>query len=143
VNESPRLTEIKRSRTIYAFAAALVIATGLVWRSGHLPISPFIAKYGGDALWALLVFFLFGFVFNRISITRLILISICFAWAIEFSQLYHAPWIDSIRSTRLGHLIFGFTFNAPDLIAYLTGVAIGAASERFFLNAKRKHIRVS
>jgi len=128
--------KIIRSRPVYVFAPALVVGIGLLWRSGHLPLSPFISKYGGDALWALMVFFGFGFVFTRVSTLRLVLISICFAWAIEFSQLYHAHWIDSIRSTRLGHLILGSTFNSPDLLAYMIGVAFGAAGERLFRKSR-------
>ena len=125
-----------RSRPVYALAVALVVGLGLLWRSGQLPLSSFAAKYGGDALWALLVFCGFGFVFRRISTVRLFLISICFAWAIEFSQLYHAPWIDSIRSFRMGHLILGSTFNRPDLLAHVIGVALGAAVERLLHDQK-------
>lgn len=55
--------------------------------------------------------------------------AIFFAWAVEFSQLYHADWIDGIRRTRLGHLVLGFTFNAPDLVAYAVGIAVGAVAE--------------
>lgn len=55
--------------------------------------------------------------------------ALAFAWSVEFSQLYHAPWIDTIRSTRIGHLILGSTFNAPDLLAYAVGIGIGAAVE--------------
>jgi hypothetical protein len=134
--------KIERSRQVYALAATLVVGIGLLWRSGHLPLSSFIAKYGGDALWALLVFFGFGFVFRRVSTLRLFLISLCFAWAIEFSQMYHAHWIGSIRSTRIGHLILGSTFNSPDLLAYVVGVALGAAGERLFLDAQQKSNRV-
>jgi hypothetical protein len=32
---------------------------------------------------------------------------------VEFSQLYHAPWIDTIRAARIGALVLGSTFNAP------------------------------
>ena len=109
------------------------MGTGLVWRSHLLPLSPFMSKYGGDALWALLVFFGFGFVFNRISTLRLSGISLCFAWAIEFSQIYHAPWLDAIRATRPGHLVLGSTFNWPDLPAYAFGIALGFIAERAFL----------
>ena len=49
---------------------------------------------------------------------------------IEFLQLYQAPWIHSIRAMRLGHLILGSTFNWPDLLAYLAGIALGAFAER-------------
>lgn len=106
------------------------MAGGLMWRSRFVSLSPFMTKYGGDALWALLVFFGFGFLFRRISTLRLSLVSLGFAWAVEFSQLYHAPWIDAIRAARLGHLVLGSTFNWPDLPAYVVGVLIGAVVDR-------------
>lgn len=55
--------------------------------------------------------------------------ALVFSWSIEFLQLYHAPWIDSIRSTLMGRLVLGSTFNSPDLIAYLVGIAIGVSVE--------------
>jgi hypothetical protein len=118
-----------RNRLLYAVWAGLVLAGGLFWRSRFLHLSPFMTKYGGDALWALLVFFGFGFAFNRISTFRLCLIALGFAWGIEFSQLYQAPWIQSIRAMRLGHLVLGSTFNWPDLPAYLAGITLGAIAE--------------
>lgn len=120
---------IIRSRLIYASLAVLVIGLGLLWRSGLLPLSDFLTKYGGDALWALVVFLGFGFIFSRSSTLRVGLIALCFAWAVEFSQLYHAPWIDTIRATRLGGLVLGASFNVPDLFAYAIGIALGALAE--------------
>jgi hypothetical protein len=111
----------------------LVMAGGLLWRSRLVSLSPFMTKYGGDALWSLLVFTGFGFLFSRISTFRLSLVSLGFAWAVEFSQLYHAPWIDSIRAVRLGHLVLGSTFNWPDLPAYAVGIAIGAVVDEALL----------
>jgi hypothetical protein len=32
-------------------------------------------------------------------------ISLAFAFLVEISQFYHAPWIDSIRQTTLGGLV--------------------------------------
>ena len=59
--------------------------------------------------------------------------AICFAWAVEFMQLYHAHWIDGIRATRLGRVVLGTTFNSPDLLAYAVGIAVGALVERVIL----------
>jgi len=131
-------TSIQRSRPLYALAAALVIGTSLLWRSGLLPLSNFITKYGGDALWALVVFLCFGFVYPRSMTVRIAFIAVCFAWSVEFLQLYHAPWIDGIRSAGLGRLIIGSTFNSPDLLAYAIGIALGALVEYVYLNANQK-----
>jgi hypothetical protein len=129
---------VQRSRPIYAIAIALVIGTGVLWRSGLFPLPDFVAKYGGDSLWALVVFLCFGMAFHRSSTVRIALVAVCFAWSVEFLQLYHAPWIDGIRSTRLGHLVLGTMFNSPDLLAYVIGIALGALAECLFLNEKQK-----
>src|ERR1043165_5727326 len=118
-----------RSRPLYALAIAVVIGAGLLWRSQLLPLPPFFAKYGGDALWALMVFLASGFMFNRASILRVSLSALCLAWAVEFSQLYHAAWIDSMRATWIGRRVLGAGFNWPDLVAYAVGVAVGTVGE--------------
>src|SRR6185436_7538853 len=92
---------VQRNRLIYAIATALVIGTGLLWRSGLFPLPDFVTKYGVDSLWALVVFLCFGIAFHRSATMRIALVAVCFAWSVEFLQLYHAPWIDGIRSTRL------------------------------------------
>jgi hypothetical protein len=129
---------LQRSRPIYLIATALVIGTGLLWRSGLFPLPDFVAKYGGDLLWALVVFLCFGIAFHRSSTVRIALVAVCFAWSVEFLQLYHAPWIDGIRSTRLGRLVLGTMFNSPDLLAYVIGIALGALAEYVFLNEDQK-----
>jgi len=123
---------VRRSRPIYAMAAAVVIGAGLLWRSGLFPLPDSVAKYGGDSLWALVVFLCFGTAFPRSSTARIALVAVCFAWSVEFLQLYHAPWIDGIRSTRPGQLVLGSVFNSPDLVAYVVGIAFGAAAECAF-----------
>ena len=52
-----------------------------------------------------------------------------FCSAVEFAQLYYAPWIESPRSTRLGLLVLGSGFNWPDLIAYGPGILPGCLAE--------------
>jgi hypothetical protein len=119
---------------LYVLWIVLVMLAGLLWRSGFFSLSWFFSKYGGDALWALLVFLGFGFLFRHASTLRLALAALCFSWGIEFSQLYHALWIDQIRATRLGGLILGSAFNIPDLFAYVVGIALGAIAEYFYLS---------
>lgn len=113
----------------YALAMAGVIAAGLAWRSAANPAGPFLHKYGGDALWALLIFLGVRCVLIRTNVWRTALVALAFCFAVEFSQHYHAPWIDSIRATRLGALALGSTFNAPDLLAYTLGIALGSGLE--------------
>lgn len=118
-----------RSRIIYALMALAVVAAGLLWRSGLIQMPGWLSNNGGDALWALMVFVGCGFLFPRASTLVVALTALTFSWGVEFSQLYHAPWIDSIRATLPGRLVLGSTFNWPDLPAYVLGITSGAMAE--------------
>lgn len=56
-----------------------------------------------------------------------------FAFAIEFSQLYHAPWIDDIRQNIIGGLVLGFGFKSSDLVCYFVGILLGFAIDSLLL----------
>ncbi|NQX03098.1 DUF2809 domain-containing protein [bacterium] len=118
-----------RNRVLYAGLALAVIAAGLLWRASFMPLPPVVSKYGGDALWALMGFVGLGFLLPRAPTRVVALLALTTSWGVEFSQLYHAPWIDAVRATRPGHLVLGSTFNWPDLPAYAAGVALGAWAE--------------
>ena len=62
----------------------------------------------------------------------------CFCFVIELSQLYHAPWIDGLRHTRLGGLILGYGFLWSDLICYAVGVATGWLIELAILQPEKE-----
>ena len=120
---------VDRSRLTYSLLFTLVIGVGLLWRSGRLPLPPFWAKYGGDGLWALAVFLGLGVAFRQTTPARVGLCALAFSWTVEFLQLYHAPWIETLRATVLGRLVLGTTFNVPDLFAYALGIALGVVLE--------------
>lgn len=122
----------KRKRLGHALAMATVTFSGLLWRSPWLGLPEAPRKYGGDALWALLVFLGFGFLFPRWPTRIVALLAMTFSVLIESSQLYHAPWIDAIRETRLGALVLGSVFNWPDFGAYAIGIALGVPCEWLF-----------
>lgn len=92
-------------------------------KMGNLP--EIISLYSGDILWALMVFLIISFIFNKKSTIFTISWAIIFSYSIEISQLYHAPWIDAIRNTTLGSLILGFGFLWSDLVCYTIGILIG------------------
>lgn len=119
----------QRQRVFYTIFILIVIAVGLWSRSGTRLLSPFVAKVAGDMLWALLVFLLVRWLAPARPVAHAALIAAVFAGAIETSQLYHAPWIDAVRHTRLGVLVLGNTFLWSDLVCYLVGIAIGTISE--------------
>lgn len=132
---------MRRNRIIYSLMIILVMIMGLsIRRYGNL-LPQIITNYGGDVLWALMVFLMFGFLFPKIKTSNIALLSITFSYLIEISQLYHAPWIDAIRQTTLGGLVLGFGFLWSDLLCYLIGIIIGVSIDLINLARYRvKHV---
>lgn len=64
------------------------------------------------------------------------IISLSFCFVIEFSQLYHAEWIDQIRDTSLGGLVLGYGFLWSDIEAYTIRIAACAAIELLVWESK-------
>ena len=124
---------MRRNRILYLILTIITIILGLLSRKVQ-GLPQIISSYSGDALWALMVFFLFSFLFKKKSTIFILVISIIFSYGIEISQLYHAPWIDSIRATTLGGLILGFGFLWSDLICYTVGIVIGAIIDKIIKN---------
>ena len=124
---------MRRNRILYLILTIITIILGLLSRKVQ-GLPQIISSYSGDALWALMVFFLFSFLFNKKSTIFILVISIIFSYGIEISQLYHAPWIDSIRATTLGGLILVFGFLWSDLICYTVGIVIGAIIDKIINN---------
>jgi len=118
-------------RVAYGIATGVAIVAGLASRRWPEVCPEELGKYPGDALWALMVFFALGVVTPAASVGSRVVVALSVSFAVEFSQLYHAPWIDGIRSTTLGHLVLGYGFSWSDLIAYAVGVALGAVFESF------------
>jgi hypothetical protein len=118
-----------RSPLLGAALIALVVLLGLASRrfGGHLP--GLVAAYAGDTLWATGAFLGIGLLLPRVSTRRVALLAMSFSILIEVGQLYKAPWIDSIRRTRLGGLILGFDFVWSDLACYAVGVGLGMLIE--------------
>ena len=121
---------MKRNRIVYGSLTVSVLLLGLASRR-FLGEMPFIKTYAGDVLWALMVFFGLAFTFNRWPTKAVALATLLFSFGIEISQLYHASWLDSLRATRLGGLVLGFSFVWTDLFCYSAGVIIGIVAETY------------
>lgn len=134
------LLSTKRTAIRYFFLVLIVVILGLGSRSFSKYFPNWINLYLGDVLWGLMIFFLCGFLFRtketRVVTARALIIS----YAVEISQLYHSPWIDTLRQTRIGGLVLGYGFLWSDLVSYAVGIGIGAAIERFmFLISAKAH----
>jgi len=120
-----------KRRIVYFLCAIVTMLVGLASRRFRQHLPSFIAQYIGDVLWALMLFLVVSFVLAGRPVFQRCIISLVLAFAVEVSQLYHAPWIDGIRRTTLGGLVLGFGFLWSDLVCYLVGIAAGVLANRF------------
>lgn len=110
------------NRLFYLAALLLCIILGLASRIYSPVLHPFVSQHAGDAIWAMMVYFGFRFLFVQKSIVAALFLSLLFSYGIEFSQLYQADWMNSIRNTTLGALILGKGFLWIDLLRYTLGI---------------------
>ena len=82
----------------------------------------------------MMVFWGIGFLFSKMAAAKVMLAALVFSFAIEFSQLYQADWINVLRHTTLGGLILGYGFLWSDLVCYTVGILIGVGIEIGILN---------
>ncbi|MDL2030947.1 DUF2809 domain-containing protein [Bacillus subtilis] len=129
---------MKRNRWIYAVFTILIIGLGLGSRAYSSVLPDTLNTYLGDSLWAAMIFTGCGFLFRKLKTMITGIISLSFCFAIEFSQLYHAEWIDQIRDTSLGGLVLGYGFLWSDIEAYTIGIAACAAIELLVLGIKKR-----
>lgn len=113
--------------------ALLVVACGLClrWFGFPLGLPAFIVKYGGSLLWATMVFLLVGAVLPRLGRAQIAAIATVIAILVELSRLVHTPWLDAFRLTTAGALLLGRIFSVWNVVAYLAGILVGAALDRF------------
>ncbi|MEV0846242.1 DUF2809 domain-containing protein [Streptomyces sp. NPDC049954] len=111
-----------RGRRWAVLGAVLTIALAL----GSRAVAPdsAVTKYGGDALYTVLLMTLVVAVAPRLGDGAAALVALALSWAVELLQL--ADWVGdlSARSTA-ARLVLGSTFNAPDLLWYVAGAAAG------------------
>ena len=125
-----------RNRIVYLISVAIVMVLGLSSRkyAGYLP--EYINTYLGDALWAVMIYLFAALLLKDRKPSLITLLSLSFCYLIEISQLYHAPWIDAIRNTRLGGLVLGFGFLWTDIIAYTLGIGVMLVIESIYFGSK-------
>ncbi|MEU2630508.1 MULTISPECIES: DUF2809 domain-containing protein [Kitasatospora] len=100
-----------------ALAGVLTVVAGLGLRAVG---SGAVAKYGGDALYTVLVYVLVVMVAPRIRPGRAAGVALLLSWCVEFFQMTGLPARWSAEST-VARLVLGSTFNVPDLFWYAVG----------------------
>lgn len=122
---------MSKLRLTYFILTIATIIIGLLSR--HFESIPLFI---GDILWALMVYFIVRFLFINKELKFIIIASLLFCYAIEFSQLYKAPWINELRHTIFGKLVLGEGFLWSDLLCYTVGVGIGVLLDLYAIKKK-------
>lgn len=116
-----------KQRIKYGLLIIVIIAAGLLSRKvAGLP------SWIGDMLYATMMYFIVRFVCLQRGKIFIAISSLTICFLIEFSQLYQADWINSVRRTLPGRLLLGQGFLWSDLLAYTLGVIAGLAMDTAF-----------
>ncbi|MGX4691972.1 ribosomal maturation YjgA family protein [Streptomyces sp. JNUCC 63] len=110
-----------RIRLAAAGAAVVTIGAGLGLRA---VAAGSVGKYGGDALYTVLLLALVVLVAPRATPLTAAASALAVSWGIEFLQLSEVPAELSQRSA-VARLVLGSTFDPPDLFWYAVGAAAG------------------
>lgn len=116
-----RVVEPARIRLAAAGAAVVTVGAGLGLRA---VAAGSLAKYGGDALYTVLIFALVVLVAPRVTPLTAAGSALAVSWGVEFLQLSEVTGELSQRSA-VTRLVLGSTFNPPDLFWYAVGAAAG------------------
>jgi hypothetical protein len=118
------------SRAAYLALALGTIALGLTVHLGAAGFSATARDVLGDALWAVMITWALGALVPgaRLQVRAAVALAICFA--VELSQLIHAPVLDEVRGTTIGRLVLGSGFDPRDFVAYAVGVLAAMLAER-------------
>lgn len=129
----------KSGRLRARWAAALLAAgaTGALVRFG-LPLTPEIAKYGGDVVWAAAWTFLILTLWPRAGVMVAAGTAIVLCTVIELFQLTGIPARWAARGL-IFRLVLGTTFGWRELLCYPAGAVIAAGAACMLAPASRRH----
>ena len=116
---------LSRSLTLIVATVALGIAV----RFARLGLPAPIVKYGGSALWALMIYWIASTLIPRRPLFAVALAAGAIATAVEFFKLYRSPAMDAFRHTLPGVLLLGRYFSVRDIAAYWIAIAAGALAD--------------
>lgn len=99
----------------------------------------FIRHTFGDFLLVILLYCFIKSFWNAKPLTVGILV-LLFAYGIEFLQLSNFLEYFNLSNSKAAHLIFGNTFEIPDLVAYSLGIVTTLFAEHLLQSYKRSMV---
>jgi hypothetical protein len=127
-------TSPPRRRRVQVIGMMLVIiAFGLLSRSGHPIVPHWLAQNAGDALWTTCLYMTIAAVAPQFATRRLLVLAIGISFCVELSQLAEVQWLEEIRRTTAGHLLLGRGWQWADLPRYVAGALIAGVLDQQLL----------
>jgi hypothetical protein len=120
----------RRSRASYVALALATIALGLAVHAYGGALGSSVQDFAGDAIWAVMIVWWTGVLAPGAQMRHRAAAALGVCFAVEASQLHHAPALDALRSTVVGRLVLGSGFDPRDLVAYMLGVLTALLIER-------------
>lgn len=119
-----------RCRTHYLALGAAAFVLGLLVHFQGSWIPGAARDIIGDAMWAMMIACWISAIApqQRPAVRYVSALVVCFA--VETSQLWHAPVLEYARSTRLGPLLLGSGFDPRDFLAYALGILAFVSVDR-------------
>jgi Protein of unknown function (DUF2809) len=79
-----------------------------------------------------MVYFLVALARPNAGSGRKLAVAVVIALSVEFSRLYHPPWLDEFRGTLAGAILLGRIFSPWNMVAYAIGaLAISILDSRW------------
>ncbi|MGB5963498.1 MAG: DUF2809 domain-containing protein [Coleofasciculaceae cyanobacterium] len=104
------------------------------WVRFHSPAPEWLNDLLGSVAYQILLMMLVAFCLPKTTPVW-VAIGVClFSCAIEFLQLWQAPFLQAIRATLPGRLVLGTTFSWSDFPAYFIGSFVGWVGMLSFIN---------
>ena len=109
----------KKKRTLLAII--LIVPLGLYSKFYDGPANNWVNNSLGGVLYVIFWSLLFSLLAARSKSWKIVNLVFLITCAIEFLQLWHPPFMETIRSTFIGATLFGNSFSWMDMAHYVIG----------------------
>ena len=123
--EVNRPFQCKTYRLVLLVGIVCIIPFGYGIRFARSLDAPLFQDIMGSVAYQMLLMFVAAFCFPSVSLVKVAVGIFIVSSAIEFQQLWQAPFICNVRATWAGRVILGNTFTWSDFPPYALGCLLG------------------
>lgn len=122
-----------RGALLLSLVAIVPIGYGIRF-AGNGWLNDVVGSVAYEIFWTLLILLIWPQT-SPLKATIIVFLATC---ALEWLQLWHPAWLEAIRATLWGRLVFGNTFNWADFGAYVLGIPVAWAWARSLTGLRRR-----